>query len=61
MARGKHTVSVPEKFGESAGAADALPKEQSPVIKKFTLAAAFLAAAGLLLGCAHVRQEDLAE
>gem|GEM_PF-4126172 len=36
-------------------------KEQSPMIKKFTFAGAFQAAAGPLSGCAHVRQEDLAE
>jgi hypothetical protein len=36
-------------------------EEQSPMIKKFTVAGALLAAAGPLLGCAHVRQEDLAE
>ena len=31
------------------------------MIKKFTFAGALLAAAGPLSGCAHVRQEDLAE
>jgi hypothetical protein len=36
-------------------------KVQSPMIKKFTFAGALLAAAGPLQGCAHVRQEDLAE
>jgi hypothetical protein len=55
------TLRLPD-FASRANEAPMLhQKEQSPMIKKFTFAGALLAAAGPLSGCAHVRQEDLAE